>query len=420
LNAPRLRDAVAALSLANLSLIGVWNALLNYTPAQSFFLTRAPGRAAYAAAMVNVFLIGAALYAVIALSRWIAQRYAWGAVPVLVLAAAPAVKALLRILAESSLKPDPKMLLAALGVVAVAAALSGPRRSLRWGYSILLLLAPLIPIEAAVSVGRCWRDNSAAYANPPLRPRLDASNLPRIVWVVFDELDFRLAFPERPSGLELPEFDRLRQQALFATQAFSPSQATLQSIPALVTGRLVRSVAPETPALALFDGVPSTGALTVFSSVTAMGGNSSARGWYLPYCRMFAGDLSACSWDAYENLLTVTTGDFFASLRNQQQSLFEYGYLSPFPESLSARHRIAMLGALQAGAGRDAADPGLNLVFLHPPVPHSPHYYDSATRTYTRRNSGAEGYRDSLALADVFLGAIRASMAGPGCGIPAS
>ena len=42
---------------------------------------------------------------------------------------------------------------------------------------------------------------------PPLRG--DTSQ-PRVVWLIFDELDERVAFAARPANLSLPEFDRLR------------------------------------------------------------------------------------------------------------------------------------------------------------------------------------------------------------------
>src|SRR5579864_5863794 len=64
-----VRDALAALSLSNLSLIGIWNGLLNISTRQTFFLEQAPSRGEYAAAMVNVLLIGIIFFIVIHCAR---------------------------------------------------------------------------------------------------------------------------------------------------------------------------------------------------------------------------------------------------------------------------------------------------------------------------------------------------------------
>ena len=70
-----------------------------------------------------------------------------------------------------------------------------------------------------------------------------------------------------------------------------------------------------------------------------------------------------------------------------------------------------MIQAMREEAQRYAADPSLQLVFLHLPTPHPPHFYDRHSRTFTGRNPGAAGsYPDSLALADLILGEIRESM----------
>ena len=70
-----------------------------------------------------------------------------------------------------------------------------------------------------------------------------------------------------------------------------------------------------------------------------------------------------------------------------------------------------MIQAMREEAQRYAADPSLQLVFLHLPTPHPPHFYDRHSRTFTGRSPGAAGsYPDSLALADLILGEIREAM----------
>ena len=50
------------------------------------------------------------------------------------------------------------------------------------------------------------------------------SKLQRVIWILFDELDLRLAFINRPDNVNLPEFDQFRSQSLFATQGLSHSK----------------------------------------------------------------------------------------------------------------------------------------------------------------------------------------------------
>ena len=44
---------------------------------------------------------------------------------------------------------------------------------------------------------------------------------------------------DRPSVINLPEFDRLRREAVYARNAFPPSSYTIFSMPALTLGRLI-------------------------------------------------------------------------------------------------------------------------------------------------------------------------------------
>lgn len=408
-------DLLAAFSLANLSLLRVWSALLNYTQGQSFFFTQPPSRIQYAVALANTFLLGLTLFGIIRLARRVHGR--WGLAPsaaILVVASLPAMAALLRLSAARFTDLGPRGIAEIFVLVLLCAGFFLRRRLLAAGAAVLITLSPLIPIEAAFSVSRWWRDGTLAYTDQPLAVHVGRPPRWRIVWIVFDELDYRLTFPERPSGLPLPEFDRLRAGSLFADDAVSPALTTRQSVPSLLIGKTISEVSPQGPSEMLVDGAPLMAQSTIFSSVHRAGGNAAVAGWYLPYCRLFSQDLTACSWYDLENLINNTGGNFPQSLLFQQQSLFEYGYLSLFRRSLSARHRIQMLEAIRREAVRDATDPSLNLVFLHLPVPHAPHFYDRSSRTFTRRNSGAEGYADSLALADSFLGDLRAAMTAAG------
>jgi len=411
-------DLLAAFSLANLSFIELWDGLLNYTPEQSFFLEHAPARTAYAAAFASVLIVGLIFFLVIRFARWIGTRYGTvgfilGGLPLLLLIVAPAAKSLLRLVLNRVPDLDRTILIGVVAFLLVAVAAIARRRFFTFVSALLVIISPLIPIEGVLSVSRCWTDSSAVYAAGPLAPRTPNS-LPRVVWIIFDELDYRLSFLDRPSTVPMLEFDRLRAQSLFAENAFSPAPDTLPSVPSLLTGKLLTSVETLNPTTFLLDGVPAGSQPTIFSSVHAMGGNAAAIGWYFPYCRVFSHDLAACSAHDMGNELSETGATFASALSLQLESLFSYGFRSLLGQSPRAKYRIGVLHALHDDASRAVADPSLNLVFLHLPMPHAPYLYDRFSYQFPERYLSAGSYLDNLALTDIYLGDFRDSMTSAG------
>lgn len=406
---------MAALSLANLSLLGVWDVLLNTSKAQGFFLPHGAPPSQYAAAMANVLLLGLICFAVIRVARIADGRYGvLVSAPILLLIALPAAKALVRIMATYFPKLGHSGAAALVALLLAAVALAGRRKTFAAALAVLVTLSPLIATEVVLSIARCRDYRPETFANGPLAPLIPPAYRPRIVWIIFDEMDYRLSFPDRPKNLAMPAFDRLRAESISASNATPPADFTVFSVNSLVTGTRLTEVSPSDPSHATADGSPLSTRTTVFSTIHAMGGNVAIDGWYLPYCRLFAGDLAQCSWHDLDNSLTDTSGTFTESVALQQQSLFEFGYMSPFRQSLRARHRVGVIQAMREESRRYAADPSFDFVYLHLPAPHPPHYYDRATGTFTKRNAGAESYPDSLALADLMLGEIREAMTSAG------
>lgn len=414
-----LRDLLAALSLANLSLIGWWDGLLNYTPFQAFFLEHHPPGNEYAAAFTNVIVIGFVFFLLIRFARWIAARYGtagliFGSLPILLLIALPAAKSFVRLIENRFPDWDLPLFIGILAFLIVAAALIARRRFFLFASAVLVTISPLIVIEAVLSVSRYWTNQYAAYADGPLARRAPPNSRPRVVWIIFDELDYRLSFLDRPSNVPMPEFDRLRARSLFAEKAISPARDTILSVPSLLTGKQLATVEGRGPTTLLLDDVPATAQPTIFSSVHAMGGNAAVVGWYFPYCRMYSRDLAACSAHDMENEVSETGATFVQSLSLQQQSLFAYGFRSILGESPRARHRIAMLNTMREEAMRQVADPSLDLVFLHLPLPHAPYLYDRFSYTFPKHYLSFSSYLDNLALADIFLGDLRESLTSAG------
>ena len=97
----------------------------------------------------------------------------------------------------------------AAGFVAV---LLGNTRVLNPARRVAVLLTLLFPaLLLDFEMNRVSAEPAAMFAprNPlPLLPSR-GPHAPRFIWLLFDEMDQRLAFERRPAGLELPELDRL-------------------------------------------------------------------------------------------------------------------------------------------------------------------------------------------------------------------
>jgi hypothetical protein len=124
-----------------------------------------------------------------------------------------------------------------------------------------------------------------------------------VVWIIFDETDQRLAFEQRPAGLDLPEFDRLRHESLCATNAYAPGDSTAYSMPALTIGQRVSAVSVKRAsdlALTLEDSgkvVLWSKAPSVFSAARELSVNTGLVGWYHPYNRVLA-SITVLSYEA--------------------------------------------------------------------------------------------------------------------------
>jgi hypothetical protein len=63
---------------------------------------------------------------------------------------------------------------------------------------------------------------------------------PKIVILIFDELDYQLAYERRPADISLPRLDELTRTSTFFENAYPPSNSTLKSMASIVYGRMVR------------------------------------------------------------------------------------------------------------------------------------------------------------------------------------
>ena len=166
---------------------------------------------------------------------------------------------------------------------------------------MLTLLFPSLMIDFALNKANA-EPASAYQAKTPL-PMLPADqNIHgrRVIWVLFDELDQKLAFDlKRPAGY-LPELERLRAESFVATHVQQTAPWTTLAVPSLLTGRMYSRVElVDASTLRVYPEGSNVGASwhdepNVFKKARAEGINSAIVGWHHPYCRILGDSLVRC------------------------------------------------------------------------------------------------------------------------------
>jgi hypothetical protein len=242
----------------------------------------------------------------------------------------------------------------------------------------------------------------------------------RIVWLLLDELSYQQVYETRFPGLELPAFDQLAAQSTVFTQTMPAANYTRIVVPSLMTGLHVdRTRASADGQLILRNAATNTWQSfdphqTVLQDALDNGYSTAIAGWYNPYCRILASVSDRCFWTFYRfpapglysdqpigrNLFGPARRYFFTAL-----SLLP-GYVhADSNKALAARFHIDEQKEISAAASRLLADPSIDFLFLHLPVPHPDGIYDRKASRLT--TSGDSSYIDNLALADQYLAQLR-------------
>jgi hypothetical protein len=443
-----LRRFLAALSLANLCFLQQWREALDPGPFHHCYYTKAcPLGAGLVAVTINALLLTAVFFLGYEAARRSRRPLAlWAARVAFLLALVIPLNAF-RLQFPEMTAPRivafmgvPGFALAVAAVLVLAALLIrrvGLAGLARGAAVALLVLSPFVAIAYAQALWNVFRYRQV-LSDLPTQPRPASPSPRRVLWLIFDELDYRVAFPARPASLELPEFDRLRAESLFAAEAYAPAGLTSQSMPAFVSGKLVADARAARPNVLFVrfheedEWVDWATRPTLFSRAREMGLSSAVVGWYHPYCRLFGSGLVGCSWRGAGFIAadvarrSTVSGNMLWGARRSFMSLPVLHRLLPRGEESPALHTNILpqpVMDVQERAARDyremvdealriVADPGVNLAFVHLPIPHPPGFYDRKTGRYSpgERHS----YLDSLALADRTLGDLRRAMEAAG------
>lgn len=429
-----LTDLCVGVSVANILYLRVWGELIFAAPADRYWLPSFTS-SSYLAAVVNVWLIGIVLGLGVVVVR--ASKRVWlknaAFIAFLVLIIPPAGyllssmrKALEIKITYVELVGNHPVVSILVGVVLAAAGLYVLIRRLRLLAKVaMVLILVLSPFALVTTVQAIWRAvsvNGGELQASVIAPAKPESEIARpvdvkrrdapVVWIIFDELDLRLAFTERPEGVHLPEFERLRQETIFVTEGASYHEATKIAIPAFLTGRDITYGEPAGPSELLLkfaataeDAAPVSFSAqpTIFSEVYEAGLKTAIVGIYHPYCRLFASFVMACRDFTMASALGTATPDLWREMVTQ------YRGLTPLPLT---EHVLQVWRYQQVlnWTKRYIALGGYDLLFVHAPVPHAPYIYDRANDRLTAFDFSRLGYFANLELADKFFGEIRAEM----------
>nr|MCH9659866.1 LTA synthase family protein [Bacteroidota bacterium] len=278
-------------------------------------------------------------------------------------------------------------------------------------YVFLLIISPFALINFAQT---SWKLGLESVAQPNIKSRQiqnvnkntqKESN--RVVVLIFDELDQVLTFLDRPDNVDLPAFDKFRKQSVFAENSEETSGATQDAIPSMLTGRLLKETKILSRKELLIQRVNSdefekiSESSTLFSEAASKGYAIGIAGYYLPYCRLFAGHYNKCT------ALSMGTTQVIKDQDLQEIMIDQLYSMVPNYRRRNARKTLDYLSKELSVLSVDA---GLDLVYGHVSVPHGPNIYDRKNEKFTYFNTQPEGYFGNLVLADKFLEKIRLEM----------
>ncbi|HXG64857.1 MAG TPA: sulfatase-like hydrolase/transferase [Blastocatellia bacterium] len=426
-----IKDLIRALSLANLCFMAVWSDLIATSINPRAQWARYDF-SSYVAVLINVPALAAAFWIAMILVRRSRSALALDVARLAFLFVLPvAVNGILLTQFPDLPTQAAAFLLRSGKTMALAAVIAGVGTGLllrfrqaviKAGLIFILLLSPFCLLTFGQAI---WL--MTKFKEPPAPPVIaTASAKPqRVLWLVFDELDYRLAFVDRPASLKLPELDSLRRTALFATNAHPPANQTLLSIPALITGKLVSEAIPSSPSelsITYDESNETVGWSTqpnLFSRAYAAGYNTAAIGWYHPYCRIIGGSLTYCAFiDRKSKPVTQKIPDQLRSVVGTIPLAANVGLTKlPFlrkPDNQgeeSVSEAIAAYADTLKEAKKVATDRTIGLALVHWTIPHLPNIYDRDAGEFGGEKNN---YFDNLALVDRALAELRAAMEAAG------
>ena len=411
-----IKDGIVAVSLANLCFANAWFMIL-YDADQGYF-NKVPVRTpSTLALLINIFWLAALVWLALRVWRRFQNRLLHFvlhmAFLVLLLIPVDFVRIqFFHIMDHPIVVFFQRPVVMFCSVVLLALVVWQHRRAAKAAGVLVVILSPLALLTLA-KIGLLLLGvmhlNQADY-EPVLPPPVPVrEGQPRVLWIIFDCTDYRVAFEKRPLGVQLPEFDRLRGESLFCVNACSPHASTISSMPALISGQRLSRIgianASDLKVQVADTGVNTTWSKlpSVFAEAQALGANTALVGWFHPYDRVLGDGLNYCAWYPFPTFEPERAKTFANAMRRQIACIAWPLHIRRFYISIC----------------RDGLGESLSLVtntvygltLLHLPPPHSPGIYLPEKDQFTFWGvPTTAGYLGNLALADRELGQMRRAM----------
>jgi len=283
------RNYWLSLSFANLVYLRAWTDLIPIRSSDLFFRKTLPSINLYFAIAGDVLVLSLLTFLLICLAPklpgWLQRVLPLAAIAMVALALRSVGaegtgflrSGLFRLLPPRVLFP----LAALLAIVAIGLAFRFFSLTIRLARFAALAATPCLAVTFAAPLFNLHAQ-SPLPPNPPLAPRLAGTPPVRVLWILFDEWDQRLTFPNRAAGIRLPMLDNLVDRSFTATCALAAEagmpverMSTGNALPTLLYGNHpVRSVIEAGAERLDFADAPSTalgGGDSVFKDLRSHG-----------------------------------------------------------------------------------------------------------------------------------------------------
>lgn len=393
-----LKEYLIALSLTNLCF---YNIILTFFYKSKFYQKVLPGTNQLLALILSELLIALIFWLAWRLVKKINNRY--------LIAFAKFVVCLLLLIFIYDMARDFKayfnIKLFRISLLILLIILLIRKKTAKFVTFVILLMTPFVGIvffQAFQGIAMDLIKQDKSEVKQPVI--MEENDLPKVLWLIFDGMDYRIAFLDKPFNLKMPEFDRLLQQSFTALNAYPPAKETMTSMPALIDGKMISQAEINGSDKLKIKYKDSNEIIdwgsrpNIFSRAKELKANTAFVGEYLPYSRIIGKDLTFCDWFQYYPQYTCS-GSVFANMYQQIRMLL----IGP------ARHYVQRKEAywgVQNHTKRLVSKFDYNLIMIHNPVPHYPYFYQQPWWD----DRSPQGYTNALKLVDLTLGEIRRIM----------
>lgn len=296
-------------------------------------------------------------------------------------------------------------------------------------YDLIWVATPLvflILINLGYGIYTLAPVSTAFFSNPELKQLNDTPKTSdsRVLLLIFDELDQRLAFGSRPPGIDLPTFDAIYESSFVALNARPPASFTWASVPSMIVGEKVEGFTESRRAENLGvrykkqkdKQIQVSQIGTVFSDASDLGMNTAVFSHHaFQFCDMFYESVSLCwhrhGWASDEsNTVFARIPRIFDRIVTFIPLFERIVFGAPRPGYFTRENYVDGVKKLIDDMSDTVADPAYEFVFAHINVPHDPFVYDAAKNEFANSLSSNTGYLGNLELADRILSRIDRAM----------